>query len=592
LATLGRALAASLAVVAGAALLPGEASARRPEPTPEPNFAVNLLPRPCAYEGGDKYERRSYQREGWRGPDYVRYPGACQRLRFSYGPIHVKPGQNDVLIEPVKIEKPMRDGYMTRFKPNLVLPDGTVPPVDRVHLHHGTWWSVPAQTRIPPFMASGEEKTIFQYPRGFGMPIKATDQWLLLYMVHSAVQQPMEVFITYDVDFVPKAKGDALGIRPAYPIWLDVRPTDFYPVFNVQRDFGGPDARCTWPKEQCAAHDPFGKRFTGQGEPGNGRGTDLELPSAGESVGNIKSFTGGSLILMGGHLHPGGLQNQIDLVRRAHSVRIYDGEANYWDHRHHDRAGGPPTSWDFSMGVSQLPYWGVRVKPGDVLRSNATYDTTRQSTYEDMGIVIAIIAPDDRRWRAPGVNPFTAAKDRSEGCRSGGLQAKPARLCDKGLVTHGHQAENGHYGGAKGTWKARRGAQTNNVAVAGFLYQPGDLSMVSMTGVPTVKLGSKLRFANLEGAAIYHTATSCAFPCLGPTGAAFPLSNGRTSRGRALDFDSSEQGIGTPVIGPTKQGLDYVLPVTSGNGFKPGEVVTYFCRIHPSMRGAFEVTRK
>jgi hypothetical protein len=595
MATLGRTLAASLAVIAAVALAPGQAGARRPEPTPEPNFAVNVLPRPCAYEGGDKFERRSYQLQGWRGPDYVRYPGACERLRFAYGPIHVKPGQNDVLIEPVKIEKPMRDGYITRFKPNLVLPDGTVPPVEQVHLHHGTWNSVPPQGMAPMFAAAGEEKTVIEFPRGFGMPIKATDQWTLLYMVHSAVQQPMEVYITYDVDFVPKTKGDALGIRPAIPVWLDVRPS-FYPVLNVQRDFGGPDGRCTWPKEQCAAHDPFGKLFTGQGKPGNGRGTDLKLPAAGESTGRIKSFTGGSLIAMGGHVHPGGLENQIDLVRptrrRARSVRIYNGEPTYWNRRHRDRPGGPPTSWDFSMEVSRLPFWGVRVRPGDVLRSNVTYDTRHQSTYEDMGIVIALLALDDGKRRAPGVDPFTVPKDRSEGCRSGGIQAKPARLCDKGLVTHGHLEETENYGHAAGTWKARRGVKTNDVAVAGFLYQPGDLSMISMTGVPTVKLGTKLRFTNLEGAAIYHTATSCAFPCLGPTGTSFPLANGRTSRGRSLDFDSSEEGVGIPTIGPAKQSLDYVLPVTPRNGFKRGEVVTYFCRIHPSMRGAFEVTGK
>jgi hypothetical protein len=105
-----------------------------------------------------------------------------------------------------------------------------------------------------------------------------------------------------------------------------------------------------------------------------------------------------------------------------------------------------------------------------------------------------------------------------------------------------------------------------------------------------VKLGSRLRFANLEGAAIYHTVTSCAFPCLGRTGAAFPLADGETSQGRTLDFDSSELGIGTPEIGPAKQELTWELPVTADEGYKPGEIVTYFCRIHPSMRGAFEVT--
>ena len=41
------------------------------------------------------------------------------------------------------------------------------------------------------------------------MPIKATDTWLLLYMVHSAVSQPMETYITYEIDFVPKADGGA-----------------------------------------------------------------------------------------------------------------------------------------------------------------------------------------------------------------------------------------------------------------------------------------------------------------------------------------------------------------------------------------------
>ena len=60
-----------------------------------------------------------------------------------------------------------------------------------------------------------------------------------------------------------------------------------------------------------------------------------------------------------------------------------------------------------------LPYWGVHVKPGDVLRSNATYDTTLQSTYENMGIVVGLLVPDnpDGKPQAPGVDPFTTLKD-------------------------------------------------------------------------------------------------------------------------------------------------------------------------------------
>jgi len=597
---------------------------------PEPNFAGDVVtPRPCAYDVDDPRERRFYEIEGWSAPSYERYPGACRRMRFSYGPIPVKPGQNDVLIGPVTIEKPNMDGYITRFKPNLVRADGTVPPVEQVHLHHGTWLSQP-EYGSGPFFAAGEEKTIFPFPRGFGMPVKKTDVWELLYMVHSAVQQPMEAYIIYDIDFVPKATGDALGIKPSYPVWLDVRPSA-YPVFNVQRDFGGADRVCTWPREECAAHDPFGQPFTGQGKPGNGKGTDLKLPARGESLGRIKSFNGGTFIGMGGHLHPGGLTNNVDLIRpggervtrvvkrrkcakrrRAHrkrrcrtvrrrvtrrrtKVRIYTGQANYWSHRDHRKGGGPPTSWDFSERVVGAPFWGVRVKPGDVLRSNATYDTSYASTYENMGIVVSLFVPNrgNGKPRAPGLNPFRAKVDRSTGCKSRGLRAKRRRrLCIKGYPTHGHYPENGNYGGASGKWNAKRGAKTGNVAVVNFQYQPGDLSMISMTGVPTVKLGTKLRFTNLEGGLIYHTATSCAFPCLGPTGAAFPIPNGRTSSGRPIDFDSSEMGVGVPAIGAAKEALDYQLPVTRSRGFAPGDIATYYCRVHPGMRGAFEVTAR
>ena len=650
--------------------------------TPDPNSAVEVLPRPCALDVDDKYEQEMYELEGWKAPNYERYPGACQRMKFTYGPIAVKPGQNDVLLGPVTIEKPNQDGYITRFKPNLVRTDGTVPPVEQVHLHHGTWLSLTGDYGSGPFFAAGEEKTIAPWPRGFGMPIKATDQWQLLHMVHSAVSEPMETYITYEIDFVPAPKAEEVGLKPAYPVWLDVRPSG-YPVFNVQRKYGGDDQECTWPKEECAAFDPFGKPAVGQGQPGNGVGEDLELPERGERFGKIASFNGGTLIGIGGHLHPGGIQNEIDLVRpggetvqvrkpytkrvrrmrcvrrragrcvkrkrvtrmkrctrrrggvcvkrkvirgkctkrkvvrtkqgkrrrcvrraalrrkvtrhrtvteRQTVTRIYNGRAQYWDRQDPSKPGGPPTSWDFSMEVQGAPRWGIRVRPGDRLRSNATYDTKYGASYENMGIAIALFAPDteDGKPTAPGVNPFHAPRDNSKDCRSGG--AANGKLCEFGLVTHGHYKENSNYGGPSGTWNAPRGMETNEVAIANFLYAPGDLSQRSM-GIPTVKLGSKLRFTNTEGAGIYHTVTTCKFPCLGQTGAAFPLPDGETSAGRMLDLDSSELGFGAPGISAPKQRPDWEVPVTEQEGFKDGETVTYFCRVHPFMRGAFEVKK-
>ena len=636
-----------LTIVALVAVLGQAGSAGADEgrsPAPDPNFAVDIAPRPCTLDSDDPYQKRFYEVEGWKAPEYERYPGACQRMRFSYGPIVVKPGQNDVLIGPITIEKPVRDGYITRFKPNLVRADGTTPPVEQVHLHHGTWLSL-QDYGSGPFFAAGEEKTIAPFPRGYGMPVKATDQWQLLYMVHSAVSQPMETFITYDIDFIPKAKGEEIGMKDAFPVWLDVRPSA-YPVFNVQREFGGKDGECTWPREQCANYDPYGDKFIGQGEPGNGVGEDFELPKEGEAFGAIENFKGGTLIGIGGHLHPGGLTNDIDLVRpggedvkvkkryrvkgksrckrykrvrsragrrgsrrtrrrcvrrvpvyRTKSItehrdttRIYTGRAWYWDREDKSKPGGPPTSWDFSMEVMGLPYWGVEVKPGDKLRSNATYETKLSASYENMGIAIALLAPHDENGKptAPGVNPFQAPRDNSLKCKSGGIAN--GTLCNRGLVTHGHYKENGNYGGPSGDWTATGGPTTSEIGIADFLYMPGDLSTKGTVGIPKVPLGSDLRFTNLEAPQIYHTITTCKFPCLGATGAAFPLADGETSKGRKLDIDSSELAIGDGVIGPQSNKISYTVPVKPEAGFSVGETVTYFCRVHPFMRGAFEVS--
>jgi hypothetical protein len=247
------------------------------------------------------------------------------------------------------------------------------------------------------------------------------------------------------------------------------------------------------------------------------------------------------------------------------------------------------------MEIQGLPRWAVHVKPGDMLRSNATYDTTIGASYENMGIAVTFLAPDTPQGKptAPAVDPFEATWTKPDGPWSSASDCGPAKgnLCETGAVTHGHYKENGNYGGANGDWNAIQGPNTNNVAIANFLYEPGDLSTKGSTGIPQVKLGSNLQFTNAEGAGIYHTITTCAFPCLGQTGAAFPLSDGKTNKGRALDLDSSELGMGAPAVGAASNRLDYSVPVTPQAGYSDGEIVTYYCRIHPFMRGAFEVKK-
>lgn len=558
-------------------------------PLPEPNAVRPLIKSKCTVDQTNPYEKAQFAAEGWVAPTYERYPGACQRLKFAFGPIVVKPGQNDVLVQPITIEKPLYDGYITRFRPDLVYADGTVPPIDVLHLHHATWLNLTDNYGSGPFFAAGEEKTIANLPRGFGMPVKATDLWQLLYMVHSATPVPTVVWITYEIDYIAKKQAQSVPIsmKAGYPIWLDVRPSG-YPVFNVQRGFGS-GGTCTWPAEQCANFDPYGKIIEGQGVPGNGTGRNWQFPAAGGSLGQIRNFTGGTIIGLGGHVHPGGLTNNIDLVRNGVAQRIYTGVAHYWDRTNPKVDGGPPTSWDFSMAITGLPRWGVHVQPGDILRSNATYDAT-QSTYENMGIVVGFIVPDaaDGTPQAPHLDPFTAPFDPSPDCASGGLAA--GTLCDKGVVTHGHLPESDHFGGPSGTLTTKTGKPVSQVNIINFIYRPGDFSSIKSMGIPTAKLGSSVRFFNWDSALdIYHTITSCGYPCTGETGTAFPLSNGTTNLDRAINFDSGELGYGIPEIGPAKQTAEWSLPLTGAGGYKPGEVLTYYCRIHPFMRGAVEV---
>jgi hypothetical protein len=64
------------------------------------------------------------------------------------------------------------------------------------------------------------------------------------------------------------------------------------------------------------------------------------------------------------------------------------------------------------------------------------------------------------------------------------------------------------------------------------------------------------------------------------------LANGLTSSGRSVDFDSGELGYGIPSITAAKNTITWNLDLS---GYAAGDVVTYYCRIHPFMRGALEV---
>jgi plastocyanin len=121
-----------------------------------------------------------------------------------------------------------------------------------------------------------------------------------------------------------------------------------------------------------------------------------------------------------------------------------------------------------------------------------------------------------------------------------------------------------------------QGIDTNVVNIANFLYLPGDRALSGPQGAPArVKRGTSLTFVNDDQqAGIRHTVTTCPWPCLGRYVANYPLPDGAWDS-KTLGYDPVDGGQPNPVSSTPPD-----LPVGR---------YSYFCRIHPWMRGEFDV---
>jgi plastocyanin len=104
---------------------------------------------------------------------------------------------------------------------------------------------------------------------------------------------------------------------------------------------------------------------------------------------------------------------------------------------------------------------------------------------------------------------------------------------------------------------------------------------------PVVRAGRSITFKNLDATrrmsarkSAYHTITACRAPCNRSTGVAYPIADGKVT------FDSGELGYGPAIGTPAANRDTWKTP----KSLKPG-TYTYFCRIHPFMRGSFRVVR-
>lgn len=363
-------------------------------------------------------------------------------------------------------------------------------------------------------------------------------------MLHNLTPTPAKVYLTWDIDFVPQSAPGAASIVEAQPLWLD-DGIGAYPVFDAHRGWGH-NGRYTFPDDA--------------------RGAELKKTGPEQHVTAPQDMT---LVAAGGHVHPGGLYVDLEDQRGTVTKRIFRSEAKYYE-----PAGA--VSWDASMTFTK-PGWRVAVRKGDVLSVHATYDTSKASWYEVMGII-------DPLWYTTSKLPAAVA-----GARDPFTQPVDWR----GVVTHGHLAENDHHGGTgppilPDASTLASGAPTSSVDIKQFVYALGDLSGSGAAGrPPTIRQGGTLTFRNLDSPAdgdaadaIYHTITACAAPCDEQTGIAYPIANGKHT------FDSGELGYGPPDLTAAAQRITWKTPKSL-----PAGTYDYFCRVHPFMRGAFRVVR-
>ena len=223
-------------------------------------------------------------------------------------------------------------------------------------------------------------------------------------------------------------------------------------------------------------------------------------------------------------------------------------------------------SWDVSMEATP-PDWRVSLKAGDTVSINVTYDVSKASWYESMGILPLAVAS--------AADP--AAKDPFDDSA-----AVQAMYDEGGILTHGRLPENidSHAGKKlklpnprKVASKGRR-VPAGGLAINGFDYSIGGYAATSGLFFtrdmrpPVVKPGQSVTFTNLDATAgmpltqqVWHTITSCALPCNRGPGIGYPLAAG------PIKFDSGQLGFGTGFSSEVTTGSNtYTTPPLTKRG--------------------------
>ena len=501
-----------------------------------------------------------------RGDRFVPKPaGTTEELTFYYGPYTVPPGQD---LNRADIDLPTSDGFILSVDPSMRrVSDLSEPGHQEAHIHHSHWFEAEPGSgnagdiyfygNAEWIFGNGDEETKGDFrarsaadPKGpvYGQYIQRGKLQSLVYMLHNKTASPLEVYIVLDVAFrhgSPKELEKVKG-RPHH----DVAGLLFGRTFDVPRDPKG-DGRFEYAKE------------------GAGQAT---YPAAAERVTPRNKFIelvaphDGVIIGMGGHLHPGGLRVVAENYGSEKSPCRDDGRGYGGTLLLNSdaRFRNAPLSEDFQMEVSH-PGYRAPIHKGDRIRISGTYENLDHAWYAVMTHLGIYVDEQQKPWA--GCKP-KIINSRKWKATEGVLNRPYWGGREDPFCGDDHPCDH-----AEDETKLSE-TPASNVTIANFAYLPGDRTSGG-TQVPVIPQGTSLRFTNADQAAgIRHTVTTCQWPCNGPYVANYPLADGRWDSG-VMGYDPIDKGSASPVS-ETKKELG------------PG-TYTYFCRIHPWMRGAFRV---
>jgi hypothetical protein len=505
-----------------------------------------------------------------RGDQFVpKPPGTEEDLRFYYGPYVVPPGWD---ANRVDLTLPVSNGMVVSIEPGMRrAQDGSEPSHQDGHIHHAHWFSFNPGSETDNYtyglndwmFGNGDEETRADFSKRsaaqrngpiYGGHIGPTEPQPMIYMLHNKTAQPMVVWIMLEVTFIHGTleQLNALGGRP------------YHEVTGVL----------------------FGRTYDVPRKPKSRDGTFETVENDPRGVIEWTSTVSGTLIGTGSHLHPGGLrvitENYGPQERPCPDTRggyggtvLLNSDARW--------RGDVPFSEDFQMEVTH-PAFRAPIHEGDRIRISGVYENRKHAWYDVMthqGLYIDETQPPKGRCKPYLVGK--AAKGKPTGKR--GKQRRKPIDPTKGVRNRswGHHPTDTvcgkRYGGPpceRPEEPYRPGPLTDQVRIENFQYQPGDQGLSGAAGAtPRVRQGTSLRFLNVDQALnIRHSATTCRWPCNGPYVANYPLADGVWDSD-ILGYDIIDGGSPNPVAETRAD-----LPVGR---------YAYFCRIHPWMRGAFEV---